>query len=111
MRQRRSHYDRRVVFLTLTGEGRALTLNQRMQTHDATLSQGIREVEMTVFVSVISRMMDNCGLLAQANLALLLTFSTRRSGTRNLIWRPARRVILGLLIYVVKQETGHDTFR
>ena len=50
MRRRRARNDRRVVFLTLTDEGKALTLelHRRVQAYDATLSKGVCEEEMAL---------------------------------------------------------------
>ena len=59
--------DRRVVFLTLTAKGKALTLglHRRMQAYDARLSEGVSEDEMTVFVSVTSKVIANYAAMAQ----------------------------------------------
>ena len=67
MRRRRPRNDRRVVFLTLTDEGKALTLelHRRVQAYEATLSKGVCEEEMAVFVSVTSKVMTNHAALAQ----------------------------------------------
>ena len=61
MRRRRPRNDRRVVFLTLTGEGKALTLElqRRVHSYEAVLSEGVGEEEMAVFASVTSRVMAN----------------------------------------------------
>ena len=61
MRRRRPRNDRRVVFLTLTGEGRALTLDlqRRVHSYEAVLSEGVDEEEMLVFASVTSKVMAN----------------------------------------------------
>ncbi len=61
MRRRRPRNDRRVVFLTLTGEGRALALDlqRRVQAYEAVISEGVSEEEMVVFASVTSRVMAN----------------------------------------------------
>ena len=69
MRRRRPRNDRRVVFLTLTDEGKALTLelHRRVQAYEATLSKGVCEEEMAVFVSVTSKVMTNHAALAQSN--------------------------------------------
>ena len=68
MRRQRPRNDRRIVFLTLTDEGRALTLelHRRVQAYDARLSEGVSEEEMAVFVSVASKVVANYSLLAQA---------------------------------------------
>ena len=67
IRRRRPRNDRRVVFLTLTDEGKALTLelHRRVQAYDARLSEGVSEDEMTVFVSVTSKVMTNYAAMAQ----------------------------------------------
>ena len=49
--------DRRVVVLTLTEAGMALT--QDVQAYDARLSEGVGEEEMAVFASVTSKVMAN----------------------------------------------------
>ena len=61
IRRRRLLSDRRVVVLTLTQEGLALTqkLHGRVQSYHSTLCQGVSEEEMEVFVSVSSRLIDN----------------------------------------------------
>ena len=60
--------DRRVIFLTLTDKGKALTLelHRRMQAYDATLTDGVSEEEMTAFASVTSKVMANYAALAQS---------------------------------------------
>ena len=69
MRRRRHHNDRRVVFLTLTDEGKALTLelHRHMQAYDATLTEGVSREEMSVFASVTSRVMANYAVLAHSD--------------------------------------------
>ena len=71
MRRRRLRSDRRVVILTLTEEGLALTseLHRRVQAYDATLSEGVSAQEMAVFTSVTSKVMANYASLAQSNLS------------------------------------------
>ena len=61
MRRRRPRNDRRVLFLTLTEEGKALTLelHRRVQHCEAKLSEGVSEEEMAVFASVTSTVMAN----------------------------------------------------
>ena len=61
MRRRRPRNDRRVVFLTLTDEGKALTLDlqRRVHAYEAVISEGVSEEEMAVFASVTSRVMVN----------------------------------------------------
>ena len=67
MARRFPNEDRRVVFLTLTAKGKALTLglHRRMQAYDARLSEGVSEDEMTVFVSVTSKVIANYAAMAQ----------------------------------------------
>ena len=67
IRRRRPRNDRRVVFLTLTDEGKALTLelHRRVQAYDARLSEGVSEDEMTVLLSVTSKVMTNYAAMAQ----------------------------------------------
>ena len=59
--RRRPSSDRRVVFLTLTGKGRALTLNIQRTVHhyEAVISEGVSEAEMAVFAAVTARIVDN----------------------------------------------------
>ena len=68
VQRRRLLSDRRVVMLTLTDEGLALTqeLHQRVQAYDSTLCEGISEEEMAVFASVSSRVMANYAALEQS---------------------------------------------
>ena len=71
IQRRRLLSDRRVVILTLTEEGMALTqdLHRRVQAYDATLSEGVSAQEMAVFTSVTSKVMANYASLAQSNLS------------------------------------------
>ena len=74
MRRRRLRSDRRVVILTLTEEGLALTseLHRRVQAYDARLSEGVSaQEELAVFASVLSKVMANYTAL-----------QTRRNGNR-----------------------------
>ena len=61
MRRRRLLVDRRVVLLTLTGEGKTLTLDIQRTVHDyeAVISEGVSEEEMAVFAAVTARIMGN----------------------------------------------------
>ena len=61
MRRRRLSNDRRVVMLSLTDEGTALTseLDRRVQGYEAKLSEGVSEEEMAAFASVTSTVMAN----------------------------------------------------
>ena len=65
MRRRRLSNDRRVVMLSLTEEGKALTLklHRRVQAYDARLSESVGEEEMAVFASVTSKVMTNYAAL------------------------------------------------
>ena len=65
MSRRRPSSDRRVVFLTLTEEGEALTreLHRRVQAYDARLSEGVSREEMAVLASATSRIMANYAAL------------------------------------------------
>ncbi len=62
--------DRRIVILTLTKEGMALTqdLHRSVQAYDTALSEGVSAQEMAVFTSVTSKCMANYASLAQSNL-------------------------------------------
>ena len=68
IQRRRLLSDRRVVILTLTEEGMALTqdLHRRVQAFDAMLSEGVSAQEMAVFTSVTSKVMANYASLAQS---------------------------------------------
>ena len=68
VRRRRLLSDRRIVILTLTPEGLKLTrdLHGRVQAYDSTLCAGVSEEDMAVFISVSSRVMDNCSALDQS---------------------------------------------
>ena len=70
IRRRRLRNDRRVVILTLTQEGMAMTqdLHRRVQAYEASLCEGVSEEEMEVFASVTSKVMANYGSLVQSNL-------------------------------------------
>ena len=66
--RRRLLSDRRVVILTLTEEGTALTqdLQWRVQAYDARLSEGVSEEEMAAFISTTSKVMASYDAMAQA---------------------------------------------
>ena len=68
MRRQRPRKDRRVVFLTLTGEGKVLTLDIQRSVHsyEAVLSEGVSEEEMAVFASVTYRVMGNYAALRRS---------------------------------------------
>ena len=70
IRRRRLRDDRRVVMLSLTQEGMALTqdLHRRVQAYETSLCEGVSEEEMEVFASVTSKVMANYGSLVQSNL-------------------------------------------
>ena len=57
--------DRRVVILTLTEEGRALTLelHRRAQAHDARLSEGVTEQELAALAAATSKITANYAAL------------------------------------------------
>ena len=61
LRRRRLRSDRRIVMLRLTEEGRevASQIAQNMRRHYVSLSEGIREEEMRVFMSVTDRIIAN----------------------------------------------------
>ena len=71
MRRRRLLSDRRVVILTLTEEGMALTqdLHQRVQAYDTALSEGVSAQDMAVFTSVTSKVVANYTSLVQTDLS------------------------------------------
>ena len=68
IRRRRLLSDRRVVILTLTEEGTALTqdLHERVRSYHAILCRGISEDEIEVFASVSSRMKANYAAMARS---------------------------------------------
>ena len=68
VRRRRLLSDRRVVILTLTGEGTTLTqdLHKCAKSYHAMLCQGISEDEMEVFTSVSSRMKANYAAMGRS---------------------------------------------
>ena len=61
MQRRGNRSDRRVVFLTLTDGGKALTLElyRRIEAYEATLQQGVSEGEKSALVSLTSKIMAN----------------------------------------------------
>ena len=68
VRRRRLLSDRRVVILTLTEEGMALTqdLHRRVQAYDVSLCEGVGEEEMATFIAVSSKVMANHTTMARA---------------------------------------------
>ena len=60
-RRQRPRSDRRVVLLTLTEEGKALTLDlyRRIEAYEATLLRGVSDEEMSSLVSSTSKIMAN----------------------------------------------------
>ena len=71
VRRRRQRSDRRVVFLTLTANGKALTreLYRSIQAHESRLSQDVSEAEMTAFASVTSKVIASYDLLERSNMS------------------------------------------
>lgn len=67
LRRRRLRNDRRVVRLTLTEEGMALTskIHQRVQAYNAELTEGVSNEEMTVFAAITSRIAANSAALKE----------------------------------------------
>ena len=61
MRRRRPRSDRRVVLLTLTDGGKALTLDlyRRIEAYEATLLRGVSDEEMSAMVSSTLKIMAN----------------------------------------------------
>ena len=61
MRRRRPRSDRRVVHLTLTEEGKALTLDvyRRIEAYEATLLRGVSDEEMSALLSSTSKILAN----------------------------------------------------
>ena len=68
VQRRRLLSDRRVVILTLTEAGMALTqdLHGRVQAYDASLCEGVSEEQMAAFVSVTLKVMESYAVMAQA---------------------------------------------
>ena len=73
MRRCRLPNDRRVVMLSLTEEGKALTLelHRRVQAYDARLCAGVSEEAMSVFASVTTEIMANYAALASSPTAVV----------------------------------------
>ena len=61
IRRRRQRNDRRLVWLSLTDEGKTLTqsLNQKVQAYDARLARGLTTEEMGTFASLVGRIVAN----------------------------------------------------
>ena len=61
LRRRRLRNDRRIVILSLTAEGKKLTLDiqRRVHSYEAVLSEGVSQEEMAAFVSTTSKVMSN----------------------------------------------------
>ena len=59
--RRRTRSDRRVVYLTLTDEGRTLTLElfRRIEDYEATLLRGVSDEEASALLSLTSKTMAN----------------------------------------------------
>ena len=68
IKRRRLLSDRRVVILTLTNQGAALTqdLHKCVQSYHSTLCQGVSEEEMEVIASVSSRVKANYAALVRS---------------------------------------------
>ena len=65
MSRRRPRSDRRIVLLSLTDEGTALTseLDRRVRAFDARLAEGVSEDEMTALASATSKIVANYSAL------------------------------------------------
>ncbi len=61
VRRRRQRNDRRLVWLSLTDEGKTLTqsLNQKVRAYDARLARGLTTEEMATFTALASRIVAN----------------------------------------------------
>ena len=70
IQRRRLLSDRRIVILTLTEQGIALTqdLDRRVQAYESSLCEGVSEEEMAVFASVSSRVLANYAALGQTRM-------------------------------------------
>ena len=79
IQRRRLLSDRRVLVLTLTEEGMALTqnLHQRIQSYHSTLCEGVSKEEVEVFASVSSRVMANHAALERSNRSVSHTSTGR----------------------------------
>ena len=66
--RRRLLSDRRVIILTLTEQGTALTqdLQGRVQAYDARLCEGVSEEQMEAIVGVSAKVMASYDAMAQA---------------------------------------------
>ena len=70
IQRRRLLSDRRIVVLTLTEQGIALTqdLDRRVRAYESSLCEGVSEEEMAVFASVSSRVLANYAALGQSRM-------------------------------------------
>ena len=70
MQRRRLLSDRRVVILSLTDEGTAVTreLHGRVQAYEARLCRGVGEQEIAVLMSVTSTVMSNYAAVGESDL-------------------------------------------
>jgi len=82
MRRRRHRSDRRVVFLTLTDDGKVLTLDlyRRIEAYEATLQQGVSDNEKSVLVSSTAKIMANYARLMREGRDVAQMFRPERNG-------------------------------
>ena len=68
LRRRRLRSDRRVVKLTLTEQGKALTrdLHRRVQAYEARVTEGISDEEMAAFLSTAYKILANYDAMARS---------------------------------------------
>ena len=82
MQRRRPRNDRRVVFLSLTDDGKALTLelHRRIEAYEATLQQGVSDNERSALVSSASKIMANYARLMGERRDVAHIFRPERNG-------------------------------
>ena len=82
MRRRRHRSDRRVVFLTLTDDGKALTLElyRRIEAYEARLQQGVSDGEKSALVSSASKIMANYARLMREDRRVAQLFRPESNG-------------------------------
>ena len=82
MRRRRHRSDRRVVFLTLTDDGKALTVDlyRRIEAYEAMLQQGVSDGEKSELVSTTSKIMANYGRLMREDRGVAQLFRPEGNG-------------------------------
>ena len=82
MRRRRHRSDRRVMLLTLTDEGKSLTLElfRRIEAYEASLQQDVIDGEKSALVSLTSKIMANYAQLTSEEHEVARILGTEKSG-------------------------------